>query len=237
MAAKKSPPAELTWRDDPLYAFGGPFIMFMTGLALVSFFKQKEGTVFQTNPEFWIYPLQTVVCAIGLAIWWKHYRFKPLDGKSIGIGVAAGLLILAIWISPQWLFGAKPRLDGFNPTLVQHDASLYYGSIVMRMIRLAIVVPFVEEIFWRGLLMRYLIKEDFTSVPFGQYALHAFGIVAVAFMLVHSTADWPAALVTGVIFNAVAVYTRSLGACVIAHAVVNLLLGVYILQTKQWGFW
>jgi hypothetical protein len=35
----------------------------------------------------------------------------------------------------------------------------------------------------------------------------------------------------------VAVRTKSLAACVVMHAVANLLLGVYVVSTKQWGFW
>jgi hypothetical protein len=33
------------------------------------------------------------------------------------------------------------------------------------------------------------------------------------------------------------VRTKSLGACVVAHAVTNLGLGIYIMVTRQWGFW
>ena len=32
-------------------------------------------------------------------------------------------------------------------------------------------------------------------------------------------------------------YTRSIGACIIAHATTNLLLALYVLKTKQWFFW
>ncbi len=56
-------------------------------------------------------------------------------------------------------------------------------------------------------------------------------------MFEHSRPDWPAALVTGALLNLVAYRTRSLGACVLAHAVANLLLGLYVLRTGQWGFW
>jgi membrane protease YdiL (CAAX protease family) len=50
-------------------------------------------------------------------------------------------------------------------------------------------------------------------------------------------ADWPAALLTGILFNFVMVRTKSLAVCVIAHAVTNLGLGVFIMCTRQWGFW
>ena len=56
-------------------------------------------------------------------------------------------------------------------------------------------------------------------------------------MLEHGTVDYVPALITGVLFNAVAVWTKSLWACVLAHAVTNLGLGLYVMATRQWGFW
>jgi len=50
-------------------------------------------------------------------------------------------------------------------------------------------------------------------------------------------ADWPAAVITGGLYNLVAYRTKSLFTCVVTHSLTNLLLGVWIMQTKQWGFW
>jgi CAAX prenyl protease-like protein len=109
--------------------------------------------------------------------------------------------------------------------------------LAARFTRLVIVVPLVEEIFWRGFLLRYLVREDFTAIPFGSSSRFSFWAVVVAFTAVHAPVDWPAAFLTGILFNLLAVRTRSLAACVTAHAVANLALGVYICATKQWGFW
>ena len=46
-----------------------------------------------------------------------------------------------------------------------------------------------------------------------------------------------AAFVTGVLYNIVAYRTRSLISCILAHATTNLLLGLWIMHTYQWGFW
>jgi uncharacterized protein len=105
------------------------------------------------------------------------------------------------------------------------------------MIRLAVIVPLLEEIFWRGFLMRYFVNEKWQTVPFGTPNLAAFSGVVILFAFVHDFEDFFGAIVAGVIFGAVAIGTRSLGACVLAHAVTNLLLGIYVLQTRQWGFW
>jgi uncharacterized protein len=113
----------------------------------------------------------------------------------------------------------------------------------MRFLRLVVVVPFLEEIFWRGFLMRFLISEPFEKVPFGTFQMKAFLITTLAFGLAHygnqtlPGQDFYSALICGIIFNAVACLTKSLGSCIFVHAVTNLFLGIYIMKTKQWGFW
>ena len=185
--------------------------------------------------RYLIFPLQTIVCAAALAWFWREYRLRlPLKAWIAGI---VGLLVFALWVSPQAVFGKPPRLDGFDPGVLAGQPALYWGSLVMRFVRLVLVVPALEEIFWRGFLLRYLINEEFDAVPFGTYARMANAVVAIGFMLEHSTPDWPAALVTGLAYNIVAYRTRSLSSCILAHAVTNALLGAWIMATHQWGFW
>ena len=99
------------------------------------------------------------------------------------------------------------------------------------------MAPWLEEIFWRGFLLRYLIREDFTSLPFGAWSRLSFGATTLGFMLEHHPPDYAGALLTGLLYNLVAIRTRSLSACVLAHAVTNALLGGYVMHSGQWGFW
>lgn len=222
-----------------LRAYFFPFGAFMAAMALVSFvgiFTPVEGAPFWlTDPIYWVYPLQTIVCSVLLIWFWKYYDW----GQSwrIFTGIAVGLFVLALWISPQWIFGEPPRTSGFDPGVFEESRTLWWATVLMRFLRLVIVVPLLEEIFWRGFLLRYLIDEDFVKVPFGTFTVFSFSSVTVLFGLAHWGPDFVPALLTGVIYNLVAIKTRSLACCVIAHAVTNLGLGVYIMQTKQWGFW
>ncbi len=85
--------------------------------------------------------------------------------------------------------------------------------------------------------MRILIAEPFTGVPFGAFSWRSFAIVTAGFCLEHQPADWPAAILAGALYSLVAYRTRSLSSCVLAHTVTNLLLGLYVMRTGQWGFW
>ena len=222
-----------------LAAYAAPFVVFMLGLALVSvvqsFAPAENAPLWLAEPKYWVFPLQAIVCGVLLVWFWKYYDW----GKKwhTVLGIAAGLVVLVLWISPQGIFGAAPRTDGFNPDTFAGNPSLWWSTVALRFLRLVIIVPLLEEIFWRGFLMRYLIKEDFTKVPFGEFSPIAFSVVTLMFGLAHWGPDFLPAIITCVIYNFVAVKTKSLACCVIAHAVTNLGLGIYIMQTKQWGFW
>ena len=185
--------------------------------------------------RYWVSPLQTIVCAVLLARGWRHYEFRRPMRVAFTLAVAA--LALALWISPQVLLGSAPRVDGFDPAFFGARGWPFILNTTLRVIRLVVIVPLLEEIFWRGFLLRFLIREPFESVPFGTFSWFSCSAVTVGFCLEHTRPDWPAAFVTGVLYNLIAYRTRSLSACVLAHAVTNLLLGVYIFVTGQWGFW
>jgi CAAX prenyl protease-like protein len=142
-----------------------------------------------------------------------------------------------LWVSPQVLFHQPARLEGFDPALFAGQPPFYWAELGLRFLRLVIVVPLLEEIFWRGFLLRFLINEQFDAVPFGAYTHVANAVVAIGFMLEHSPQDRAAALATGLLYNGVAFRTRSLSSCVLAHALTNALLGAFIMATHQWGFW
>ena len=203
-------------------------------LLVVGWLGSGADALLLSHPEYWIYPLQTFACGASLVYFWRWYDFSV---RGLWLAAGAGLLALALWILPQVGFGFAPRLQGFDPTIFSGSPFFYWMTVCARFARLVVVVPFVEEIFWRGFLMRYLICEDFVSVEFGAYQRFSFFGVALAFMLIHSSSDYPAAFLTGLIYNGLAVRTKSLAACIIAHAVTNLGLGIYIMSTGQWGFW
>ena len=212
-----------------------PMALFLLLLALGSGLKAIGGTFWLSSPEYWIYPLQTIVCVSLVFFFRREYEFGKLRQPIFVLIV--GVLIFALWISPQVLFARPGRFIGFDPGTFSQQPLLYWLTVLFRFLRLVIVVPLVEEIFWRGFLLRYLINEKFYDVSFGKYSAFSFWAVSVAFALGHSTPDWIAAFSTGMAYNAVAYRTKSLTSCVVVHAVTNLLLGLWIMYSRQWGFW
>ena len=83
-----------------------------------------------------------------------------------------GLIGILAWILPGYLFskmnmdegwwkffGFTAREGGFDPAqLVSVDSSMYWLLVALRFLRMVIVVAIIEEVFWRGFLMRYLLE-------------------------------------------------------------------------------
>jgi CAAX prenyl protease-like protein len=222
--------------DKPkLAAFMLPMAVFFALLALAGVLRKPGAAYWLAAPEYWIYPLQTIICGALLIWFWRGYDFR--FPQKTWLAVAIGLVVFVLWIAPQQFLGFPPRLTGFDPEVFVGQPALYWGTVIFRFLRLVVVVALVEEIFWRGFVLRYFINEKFTEVPIGAFSWLSFGVATVAFGFTHSREDWIAALVTGALYNLVAYRTGSLAACVVAHAVTNLLLGVWIMATRQWGFW
>jgi CAAX prenyl protease-like protein len=216
-------------------AYVAPMLVFVVLLSLSAMLKKVDHQFWLTAADYWIYPLQTIVCG-GLLIWFRReYDFERL--RNIAFTIFVAVLVFVLWVSPQQFLGFPARNAGFNPDLFAHHSLLYWPTVGFRFLRLVIVVPVIEEVFWRGFLLRFLIDEDFERVRFGTFSWVSFVVVSLAFGFSHSADDWIAACLTGAIYNGVAYRTKSLWSCVLAHAVTNLLLGIWIMTTKQWGFW
>lgn len=216
-------------------AFTLPAVTFLVLLAAGKVIRNFGESFWFRSPESWIYPTQTIICGALLLWLWREYELRVARRIILAAGIA--VLIFVIWISPQALFGFGPRLEGFDPQLVSGNAAAYLVTVILRFLRLVVIVPLIEEIFWRGFLLRYFVREEFWTVPIGTFSWLSFTIVTLGFGLAHPQADWVAGLIAGALFNGVAYWTKSLASCVFCHAVTNLLLGLWIMKTGQWGFW
>jgi membrane protease YdiL (CAAX protease family) len=59
--------------------------------------------------------------------------------------------------------------------------------------------------------------------------------VTILFALAHP--EWVAALAYCALLNGLLYWRRNLWDCIVAHAVSNLVLGIYVLATGNWMLW
>ena len=212
-------------------AYIAPFIAFVAALAI-------ERAI--PLPAQVLYPVRFAIVLLLIVLFSRPYlNFRP----SFPVGsMAIGLAVFALWVAPDllfhyrntWLFNnalAGSAKSSLSPELKSNTA-----FIILRCLSSFGLVPILEELFWRGWLMRWLIDKDFLKVPLGTYSPFAFWMVALLFASEHGP-YWEVGLVAGVIYNWWIIRTRNLADCILAHAVTNAVLSAYVLLTDQWQYW
>ncbi len=111
-----------------------------------------------------------------------------------------------------------------------------YTFLAIRFLGLALVVPIIEEFFLRGFIMRFVVREDWWDVPFGHVTPLAAVLGTAVPMLMHP-AELLAAFVWFSLVTWLMIRTKNIWDCVTAHAVTNLLLGIYVVTQHQWQLW
>jgi CAAX prenyl protease-like protein len=193
-------------------------------------------------PDYYaiFYPIKTVCAAVLLVALWKHYTKVRWD--YWWLGVVVGVIGIFQWVGMKlWLerqfdfFDASP--DAFNPYEAIASPGWLYAFLAVRILGAVVVVPVMEELFWRDFLWRSILApNDFKLAKVGEWAWAPFLIVSIAFATVHGN-WWLTSIVWALMIAGLLVYTKSLGACIIAHGVTNLLLAVYVLKYQDWAFW
>ncbi len=217
--------------DKGTVAYTAPFLVYIGLLAV----QQAAGL-----PLRIFYPLHTLISAA--SIWLVSRRALSLRASRLWASVALGAAVLLIWIGPDalpgyrhhWLF--ENRLTGLAVSAIPPDLRSDRAFLAVCFVRSALVVPILEELFWRGWLMRWLIDMDFTAVKIGTYDGLAFWATALLFASEHGP-YWEVGLIAGVIYNWWAVRTKNLADCMIAHTATNALLAAYVVAAGQWQFW
>jgi CAAX prenyl protease-like protein len=213
----------------PALARAVPFVVF---LLLSGLQGQFEGP-----GRYWMYLAKTVAGAWLLWLSWPYvtecrWRLSPL-------ALLAGAAIFGLWIG---LEGYYPPLqmgkagDAWNPHVAFGQGSaLAWFFIVVRLAGSTLVVAPLEEVFYRSFIYRYIAQKDWLNLPLNRFLPFPFFAAAGLFAVEH--VEWLPGLLTGFILQALILRTNRLGDAITAHAVANLLLGLYVLWQGAWKFW
>ena len=247
-----SPPRLTMAHVIPFAVFMG-FLLFFQLFEMIAGWDHPNAPWWRRAPEHFIYPLQSIACLILLWHYRRSYSFN-WSWKWSAIGIGFGAVGIGFWLLPTtihaWLgyvgdpdglagmLGVADRRDGFDPGVFDHPAA-WWSTLVMRFVRAVIVVAFIEEIFWRGFMMRFVHdwEGDYWKQPFGKHSWKSYAIVTGLFMFAHAPIDYAGAFIYGSLTYLFCVWSRNLGACVVMHAVANLLMGLYAMQTGKYGLW
>lgn len=200
-------------------------------LAVLGFAYSDEGVPIALYP---LLPLTALV-----VLWMFRRSYDELrepavaNARELVVAVAAGLLVLAVWagVDSPWL--RLPDSKGYAP--VDAAGHILWGWAAIRIAGSAIVVPVMEELFWRNFVMRWLDESKFLGVLPAAITWRAVVISSAAFALEHT--ELFAGAVAGLAYALLYRHSGRLWPAIIAHGVTNLGLGVWIMTTRQWNYW
>jgi CAAX prenyl protease-like protein len=198
-----------------------------------------------------IYTVKIVATLAVLAWAFPVYLQWPLRVSPLAIGV--GVVGVVLWIlcakidpTSAWLQSLGPdhwltgvlgsgERPSYDPLSVLGPTAAGYGFLAIRFFGLALLVPVIEEAFLRAFLMRFVMHDNWTEIPFGVVNRTAVAVGILVPVVYHP--EHLAALVWFSLVTWLMVRTKNFWDCVAAHAVTNLLLGIYVVTQGQWWLW
>jgi len=217
----------------PILVRSLPFGLYIALLAL-------EGLLPGWAPGFdvrWLYPVKAGLAALALAVLWRRYTELgsyglPLRHLLLALAVGVGVLVLWVNLDAAWMVMGEAG-KGYNPT--DEAGRIDWRLVAFRIAGAALVVPLMEELFWRSFLQRWIRQADFLALDPARTGFRALFIASALFAVEHL--QWLAGLVAGLAYGWLYIRTRNLWAPIAAHAVTNGGLGAYVVATGHWSFW
>jgi CAAX prenyl protease-like protein len=200
-----------------------------------------------TKRYVWMIGGQVIVAAGLLCYFHKSYlRHFPL--KISPISILVGVVGIVLWVGlcelhiertiyqSIGLSSLTSTRPAFNPFESLTDPSQRNIFLALRFTLLVVLVPIVEELFLRGWLVRWIHDPNWEAISLKNLSWAALMTPCLYGVLTHP-AEAIAAFVWFGLVTLLMYRTGNLWDCVVAHAVTNLLLGLYVIQFEAWHLW
>ncbi len=229
------------------YLAGSPVAVRILPFLLFFLVTLMQGHFF-AGSAYWCYLAKTL---LGV---WMIYEIHPVvsemrwafSWEAVVVGI--GIFVLWIGISGEWTtqnslwvklgVAHAPQTPSpvWNPNETFGNGSpMAWLFILVHILGSTLVVPPIEEIFYRSFLYRYIARPDFSSVALNQFLLIPFVATGAVFGLSHN--EWLAGILCGLAYQWLVLRKNRLGDAMTAHAVTNFLLGLWVVWRGAWHFW
>ena len=183
----------------------------------------------------WLYALKTGV-VLGLLLYWRRHYTElagfALAARAIALALLTGTVVFLLWIQLDASWMSIGKADGFDP---RDDGRIDWRLVLLRIAGAALVVPVMEELFWRSFLLRWIDAADFLARAPRLASARAFVVSVLLFGIEHHL--WLAGMVAGAAYTLLYMHSGSLWSPILAHGVTNGVLGVWIISGGYWNYW
>jgi CAAX prenyl protease-like protein len=211
----------------PAAARVAPFLIFLA----FTFCQGKFGPA----SAHWFYLAKTVAGA------WLVWEMRPLVREMRWAfsweAALAGVGVFAFWVGldPFYPHLMKTGATGNPNETFGENSALAWFFIAVHIAGMTLVVPPLEEVFYRSFLYRYVANQNFLSVPLNRFLPVPFFVTALVFGFSHN--EWLAGILCGAVYQWLVIRKNRLGDAMTAHAITNFLLGSWIVWRGAWHFW
>lgn len=228
-------------RKSPALARAVPFVVFLV-------FTAFQGD-FGESGRYWVYLAKTVVGA--WLVWELRGVVMEMRWAFSWEAVVVGVLVFVIWVGLDPYYPGQDRLMfqlGFGEDPSKKPAKIwnpfeFYGAgsllgwffVVVRTAGSTLVVPALEEVFYRSFLYRYLISPEFERIALNR--VHGVSLAVSCFVFAFTHQQWLAGILCGLLYQGLVFRKNRLGDAMTAHAITNFLLAVYVVVRPAWQFW
>ena len=209
-----------------------PFLAYLSFIVIADMLGRAG---FAAQELRWLYAVKIGV-VLGMLLYWRRSYTElartPLGARALAVALATGLVVFLLWInlSADWMtIGTS---DGFDP---RNGGQIEWSLVVLRIAGAALVVPVMEELFWRSFLLRWIDAPDFLAFQPRLASAKALLISVVLFGFEHNL--WLAGIVAGAAYSLLYMRSQSLWSPILSHGVTNGVLGLWIVSGGHWTYW
>ncbi|AVR95969.1 CAAX prenyl protease-related protein [Pseudoduganella armeniaca] len=210
-----------------------PFATYMAFIAIADLLGRLGVSADQMR---WLYPVKAAAVVLVLLAYRRHYSelaWRAMRGRQVAQAVIVGIVVLVLWLSLNASWMQIGESAGYDPT--GPDGRIDWLLVACRIAGAALVVPVMEELFWRSFLMRWLERHDFLHVYPASVGLIPVAATVVLFGFEHNL--WFAGIVAGIAYSLLYMRSGNLWSAIVAHATTNGLLGAWVVATAGWTYW
>lgn len=161
-------------------------------------------------------------------------RALPLDSRWLWAPLV-GVAVFVLWINLDWGWLNLASEDGFVYDPRAADGRIDWTLAAIRLTGSALLLAVMEELFWRSFLMRRIDRHDFMSLAPAMVSVKAIVISSIVLGFEHIL--WFAGILAGLAYAWLYRASGNLWPPIVAHAIANGILGVWVIQTGHWQFW
>jgi exosortase E/protease (VPEID-CTERM system) len=181
----------------------------------------------------WLYGLRVVAAAIAFLVFRRSISLPPWSTPALAAAVGLGIVVAIPWILGQ--NEVAPFDQHVRPYFADAPAWYLPVWVFLRIVGSVLVAPIVEELAFRGYVMRRLVARDFDKVPLTRWTPLALVGSSLLFGVLHQR--WLLGSLAGLVYGLAVARRGRLLDGIVAHATTNALVAAYVLASGNWAMW